>query len=231
MLHDYAQLQSRRKPELLNRHISVDPTKDLSTDESAVVYDDQGNPFSLVNYREMDRVTAQWTALAARAERIGRTLPAAWRDAYYQLVLYQVKATANLYELRRAEFTNLLYAGAGARGDERLARVTEARFADDQAMSAFYNDTLAGGKWKGFQTQPHIDYGDVARYGPNAPWQQPELDDEAIPDVIFPAVKRIDVPGGPRWASAIDGSDVVAGRELAGRAAEASARWSSEPRR
>ncbi len=207
VLHDYSLLQSRRKPELLNRHISVDPTKDLTTDESAVVYDDQGNPFSLVNYREMSRVTQQWTALAARAERIGRTIPAAWRDAYYQLVLYQVKATANLYELRQAEFTNLLYAGQGRAATNGLARETEARFAEDQALSAYYNDRLAGGKWKDFQTQPHIDYGDVERYGPNAPWQQPEIDDEAIPDVIFPAVKRIDVPARAELGVALEGSE------------------------
>ena len=231
VLHDYAQLQSRRKPELLNRHISVDPSKDLSTDESAVVYDDQGNPFSLVNYREMERVTRQWTALAARAERIGRTIPAAWRDAYYQLVLYQVKATANLYELRRAEFTNLWYAAQGRAATNRLARVTEARFADDQAMSAFYNDTLAGGKWKGFQTQPHIDYGDVERYGPNAPWQQPELDDEAIPDVIFPAVKRIEVPGGAEMGVAIDGSEQWWPAADSRAVLPKLSRWSSEPRR
>jgi hypothetical protein len=203
----------------------------VSTDESAVVYDDQGNPFSLVNYREMERVTAQWTALAARGERVGRTLPAAWRDAYYELVLYQVEATANLYELRRAEFTNLLYAAQGRAATNRLARVTEARFADDQAMSAFYNDTLAGGKWKGFQTQPHIDYGDVARYGPNAPWQQPELDNEAIPDVIFPAVKRIEVPGRPEMGVAIDGPEAWWPGASSRAVLPTLSRWSSEPRR
>ena len=37
VLHTYAELQSRRKPELLNRLISLDPSKDLATDSSAVV--------------------------------------------------------------------------------------------------------------------------------------------------------------------------------------------------
>ena len=40
-------------------------------------------------------------------------------------------------------------------------------------MSDYYNHTLAGGKWDGWQLQPKIGYGDVERYGPNAPWQQP----------------------------------------------------------
>jgi hypothetical protein len=207
VLHRYATLQSRRKPELLNRLISLDPTKDLATDPSAVVYDDQGNPFSLTNYREMDTVTAQWQRLASRAQQVGRSLPAAYRDAYYELVLYGVKATANLYALRQAEFTNILYAKQGRAATDDLARVAEERFADDQAMSKYYNDTLAGGKWHDFQTQPHIDYGDVARYGPNAPWQQPEIDNEALPDVIFPALQHVDPPAGPQMGVAIDGSE------------------------
>jgi hypothetical protein len=207
VLHRYAILQSRRKPELLNRLISLDPAKNLATDPSAVVYDDQADPFSLTDYREMDTVTAQWQRLAARAEQVGRTLPPAYRDAYYELVLYEVKATANLYALRDAEFTNILYAKQGRAAANDLAATAQARFGDDQAMSQYYNDTLAGGKWHGFQTQPHIDYGDVARYGPNAPWQQPELDNEALPDVIFPALQHVDPVAGAQMGVAIDGSE------------------------
>jgi hypothetical protein len=207
VLHDYSLLQSARKPELLNRAITLDPAKNPATDGSAVLYNDQATPFSTANYGELDAVTARWQALAARAERVGRTLRAADQDAYYQLVLYQVQATANLYALRDAEFTNILYAAQGRASTNDLATVTEARFADDQALSTKYNTRIAGGKWKDWQTQPHIDYGDVARYGPNAAWQQPELNNDAIPDVIFPAVKRITLPTAAELGVAIDGSD------------------------
>jgi hypothetical protein len=207
VLNTYGQLQSRRKPELLNRKITVDPTKNLATDRSAVVYDDQASPFSLADYQELDRATADWQRLAARAEAIGHQLPANKQDAYYELVLYEVKATANLYALRDAEFTNIMYAKQGRALTNQLADTAEARFADDQAMSAYYNNTLAGGKWKNFQTQPHIDYGDVARYGPNAPWQQPELNNVALSDVIFPAVQRIPLPSRADMGVSIDGSD------------------------
>jgi hypothetical protein len=207
VLADYGHLQAIRKPELLNRKISLDPAKDPATDPSAIVYDDQATPFSMSDYRELDRVTAQWQSLAARAEQIGHALPARDHDAYYELVLYEVKATANVYAMRRAEFLNILYAAQGRAAANGLADVAEARFADDQAMSAYYNDTLAGGRWKDFQTQPHIDYGDVARYGPNAPWQQPEKDNVALPDVLFPAVQRLQVPAGADMGVAIDGSD------------------------
>ncbi|KAF4406532.1 glycosyl hydrolase 115 family protein [Streptomyces lycii] len=208
VLHRYGVLQARRKPELLNRRITLDPSKDLATDPEAVVYDDEASPFYLNHYRELERVTTEWRDLAEEAERIGKKLPADWQDAYYQLVLYQVKATANLYALRKAEFTNIHYAAQGRAATNDLADATDARFADDQAMSDYYNNELAGGKWKGFQTQPKIGYGDVERYGPDAPWQQPQTPNHvALPDEVFPAVQRIELPAKAEMGVGVDGSD------------------------
>jgi len=206
LLHAYGRLQARRKPELLNRHITLDPAKDITTDSSAVVYNDQDTPFSLTDYQETDRITAEWQELAAEAVRIGRELPAAAQDAYYELVQYQVVATANLYALRRAEFLNILYAAQGRAAANDLAATAQARFADDAALMAKFNTSIAGGKWKDFMIQPHIDYGDVARYGPNAPWQEPELNNWAIPDIIFPVLQQVSPPAGPVLGVAIDGS-------------------------
>jgi hypothetical protein len=209
LLDEYGRLQSRRKPELLNRRITVDPSKDPATDSSAVINDDQGNPFSLTAYREMDRVTAEWQDLAARAERLRQAVPPAWQDAFYQLVYYQIKDTAIVYALRQAEFTNIMYAAQGRAGTNALADRAEALLAQDQAMSRHYNTVLAGGKWAGWQTQPKIGYGDVGRYGSNASWQQPELNNVALPDDIYPHLKRIDVPAGTAMGVALDGGDPV----------------------
>jgi hypothetical protein len=208
ILHEYSKLQSDRKPELLNRKIMLDPKVDIATNpDAAVIYDDQGNPFSLSNYREMEGVVAQWQKLAASAGAVKKALPSEYQDAYYELVYYQVKASANLYELRLAEFTNILYAAQGRSATNDLAAAAEARFADDRALSDYYNTKVAGGKWANWATQPHIDYGDSARYGANALWQQPELKGAAIADVIFPAIKRIKVPVGSDMGVAIDGSN------------------------
>ncbi|MGY4901693.1 glycosyl hydrolase 115 family protein [Streptomyces sp. 900116325] len=207
VLRRYAQLQSRRKPELLNRRIALDPAKDPAKDASAIGYDDQATPFSLTDYRELERVTEEWQQLGADAGRISRKLPASVQDAWYELVGYEVQATANLYALREAEFKNLHYAAQGRALTNDLAAAAEARLADDLALADRFNTKVADGKWQGFQTQPHIDYGDVARYGPNAPWQQPELNNVAIKDVLFPAVKRIDLPAGAEMGVAVDGSD------------------------
>ena len=200
ILHDYGVLQSRRKPELLNRRITSGPG-------TTVTYDDQNTPFFLEHYREMDRVTQDWQRLAAKAERVRRGLPESAQDAYFQLVGYAVSATANLYALRQAEFTNIRYAAQGRAATNDYAVLTEQRFAEDQALSHYYNTELAGGKWRNFQSQPKIGYGDIERYGPNAPWQQPELNNVALPDEVFPAVQRIEVPAGADMGVAIDGSD------------------------
>ncbi|MFI6618684.1 glycosyl hydrolase 115 family protein [Streptomyces sp. NPDC050528] len=198
VLAAYGQLQARRKPELLNRRITLV--------DGQVVYDDQQTPFAF-GHRELERVTEEWRELGRRAERIGRRLPAGVRDAWFELVGYEVQATANLYGLRSAEFTNLLYAAQGRAATNDLAAEAEAGLERDFALAERFNSVVAGGKWRGFQTQPHIDYGDVERYGPNAGWQQPEKDNVALPDVLFPAVRRIEVPVGAGLGVAVDGSE------------------------
>lgn len=198
LLAAYGQLQARRKPELLNRRITLV--------DGRVVYDDQQTPFAF-GHRELERVTEEWRELGRRAERIERRLPGGGvRDAWFELVGYEVLATANLYALRSAEFTNLLYAAQGRAATNALADAAEAGLARDFALAERFDSVVAGGKWAGFQTQPHIDYGDVERYGPNAGWQQPEKDNVALPDVLFPAVRRIEVGEGAELGVAVDGA-------------------------
>ena len=194
VLHTYGQLQARRKPELTNRKMTRNANGSISTDDTTT-------PFSIENYAELDRVTAEWQALASRAEQVRGTLPTADHDAYYQLVLYPVKATANLYALRKAQFLNRRYWTQGRAASNDHAATAEARLADDIAMSSYYNNTLAGGKWKGWQTQTKIGYGDKARYGENASWSDPPQ-----PDQIYPAVQRVTVPNAAELGVAIDGS-------------------------
>ncbi|MBB5801394.1 hypothetical protein F4560_001162 [Saccharothrix ecbatanensis] len=194
VLHSYGQLQARRKPEATNRRYNRNANGTYGTDDAMT-------PYSIENYGELDRVTAEWRELAAKAEAVNQTLPTADRDAYYQLVLYATKATANMYELRRAQFVNRWYATQGRAATNDLAATAEARLADDVAMSNHYNTTLAGGKWTGWQTQTKFGYGDKARYGNNASWQEPPA-----PDQIYPALQRITVPTTAEMGVAIDGS-------------------------
>ncbi|MEQ0558021.1 glycosyl hydrolase 115 family protein [Amycolatopsis sp. NEAU-NG30] len=194
LLHTYGQLQARRKPESTNRKMTRSASGAVSTDDTTT-------PFSIENYAELDRVTAEWQALAARAESVRASLPQADQAAFHQLVFYPVKATANLYALRQAQFLNRRYWTQGRAATNDLAATAEARLADDQAMSAYYNTTLSGGKWRGWQTQTKFGYGDKDRYGSNASWQEPPK-----PDQIYPALHRITVPDAAEMGVAIAGS-------------------------
>lgn len=204
ILREYSKLQSDRKPELLNRKITLNPAVDITINpDEAVVYSD-GCPFSLVNYREMERVTTQWLKLAEEAERIRRRLPAELDDAYFQLVYYQVKASALMYEIRLNGFKNLLYLAQGRAATNDLAALAAQKFAETQALNDYYNNTLAGGKWRGWQTQPYLAYGGPY---PNSSWQQPETNHVADPDYIWPYLEYLTVPAGADMGVAIDGSD------------------------
>ncbi len=206
VLSDYGKLQSDRKPELTNRKITLNPDADITADPgNAVIYED-GTPFSLTNYREMERVVAQWQALARKAEKIKSALPEAFQDAYYQLVYYQVKASALMYELRLAGFRNLLYLDQGRAATNSMADIAQEKFEAGTAMAEYYNNALSGGKWHNWQLQPYLAYG--GNY-PESSWQQPETDYVADPDFIWPELVTLSVPAGAEMGVALDGSDKV----------------------
>jgi hypothetical protein len=210
LLTRYGKLQSRRKPELTNRAITLDPSKNIAQDASAVLYDDTASPFSLINYRELEVMTAEWSTLAADAAVIRDALPAEKVDAYYQLVFYSVQATAHLYAHRLAVFKNKLYKAQGRASTNDWGATAQASFDEGTKMATYYNTTLSNGKWKGWQTQPYVGYGDVGRYGSNAPWQQPEKDNVALADAPYPAIiKDFVVPDGELLGVSIEGSEKV----------------------
>ncbi|HET9953294.1 MAG TPA: glycosyl hydrolase 115 family protein [Polyangiaceae bacterium] len=213
VLHAYSKLQSRRKPELTNRSITLDPAKNISDPgqtADAVKYDDKASPFSLTNYRELERMVEDWNQLASEAVTIGESLPKEARDAYFQLVLYQVQASAELYNHRLAVFKGLLYKAQGRWSTNDQGAKAQEFFDKGTALAKMYNETIAGGKWKGWQTQPYIGYGDTERYGSNASWQQPEKDNAALPDAPYPQiVTDFMVTDGKDVGVTVDGSDQV----------------------
>ena len=90
ILSAYTKYNSRRKPELLSP-----------------------DTYSLINYREAETIEADYNRLAMQAEDIYKKLPEEYRNAYYQLVLFPVKACANLNAMYVAAAKNRLYAAQG----------------------------------------------------------------------------------------------------------------------
>ena len=127
---------------------------------------------------------------AAGPKRSIGAVPAAAKDAFYQLVLHPIKASAMLNELYvTAARTGCTPRRAGRH--ERSRRRARELFEQDASISREYNKTLAGGKWNHMMDQTHIGY---------TYWHQPLRN-------AMPAVQQIQVPAAGEMGVAIEGSD------------------------
>ncbi len=128
-----------------------------------------------------------YKSLEADALRQYLTLPAAYKDAYYQLILFPVQAMANLYEMYYAVAMNHHLYAAGNPDANQWADKAEACFARDKWINDQYNHELAGGKWNHLMDEVHIGY---------TSWSGPKQS-------IMPEVKRFENPetlcGGYRF--------------------------------
>jgi len=166
LVSTYLKYSGRRKPELL------DP-----------------ETFSITNYREAERVEADWDSLTARAEKVEAALRAEARPAFFELVLHPIKAYGQVAEMYIAAGRNKLYAAQGrASANDEAARV-KALFRADIDLTNYYNHTLLNGKWDHMMDQTHIGY---------TYWQEP-------PKNTMPAVKEIEIPEAAAMGVDVEG--------------------------
>lgn len=142
ILQKYSQYASRKKPELLSPET-----------------------YTLLSY-EADRVIKEYQELAEDAEKINAKLPAEYKDAYFELVLFPVKAFVNINELYVAVAKNRLYAKNNLSIANDYADSAKFFFEKDSILSFQYNHELANGKWNHMMDQTHIGY---------TYWQQPPV--------------------------------------------------------
>jgi Glycosyl hydrolase family 115/Gylcosyl hydrolase family 115 C-terminal domain len=171
LLMTYTKYNGRRKPELL--------TPDT---------------FSLIDFDEAQHVYDEWQSLMDEAESVGRQLPAQYRDAYFELVLYPLKASGIVNQLYITAGENALYAMQGRVTANDLAEKARSLFAEDAALTYRYNHVLAHGKWNHMMDQTHIGY---------TYWNEPPVN-------AMPAVRWIQplesahmavAPQGSAWAA------------------------------
>lgn len=146
--------------------------------------------FSLEYDREAERVDAAWSALVAHADRVNEALRPDQRDAFYQLVLYPIRASANAAQLQIAAARNARFAQQARASTRDEAAEVRRRFLYDHHLRDTYNHVMAGGKWNHMMDQTHIGYFD---------WYPPETD-------IMPAVADIDLDGATGFGVAVEGS-------------------------
>lgn len=149
ILDKYTRYNGRRKPELLSPET-----------------------YSVINYNEADRIIAAFDEIRNQANTIYSKLPSANRDAYYQLVLFPVLASANINELYIAAGKNRYYAERNDPLANFFAKQVEELFAKDQELTNQYHTAIAKGKWNHMMSQTHIGY---------TYWQQPDKNE--IPEI------------------------------------------------
>ncbi len=135
ILAKYSKYNGRRKPELL-----------------------EPGTYSLEHYQEAERVVADFLAISGKAEKIYQQLPREKQDAFYELVLFPAKASAQLNEMYLAANQNAVYARQGRASANDKAAECRALFQRETNLMAYYNHTFAGGKWDHFMDQPFIGY-------------------------------------------------------------------------
>ncbi|MBP7141785.1 MAG: glycosyl hydrolase 115 family protein [Opitutaceae bacterium] len=165
LINGYTKLNSLRKPEMLSP-----------------------DTFSLVNYREAERVLGEWRGLEDSASRIARGLPAESGPAFFQLVQHPIVACRIVTELNLVAGRNRLFATQGRATTNSLADKARALFANDAAQKQRW-DALLDGKWRRMMDQTHLGY---------VTWQQPVRN-------AMPAVTELQVPEVGELAIAVEG--------------------------
>src|SRR6516164_1823115 len=155
LISQYGKYNGRRKPELL-----------------------EPDTFSVADYGEADRVSAEWRSEVERAERLYAEIPENQRDAYFQLVLFPLEASAQVTELYITVGKNQLYARQRRSSTNDLAAKARKLFEADRALSSSYNHELSHGKWDHMMDQTHIGY---------TSWHDP-------PTNVMPQVVERDIP-------------------------------------
>jgi hypothetical protein len=132
------------------------------------------NTYSIENYNEFETVTNDYKMLLLDAMKTYYLMPAQYRDAFDQLVLFPIQASANLYEMYLAVAKNHRLAKLNDPEANNWASVAQKCFDQDSLLMHHYNNTIANGKWKHMMDQVHIGY---------TSWQQP--DKQVMPTVYF----------------------------------------------
>ena len=113
--------------------------------------------YSLEN-GEWQEVVNQYLQLEADALRQYNSLPAAYHDAYRQIILFPIEMMSNLHQMYFAQAQNhALYKQNNPKANI-WADECENRFKRDSLICDVYNHKMSGGKWNGMMTQKHIGY-------------------------------------------------------------------------
>src|SRR5713226_5357702 len=178
VMDEYYRLGFARKPEHLQWNFPNQPPQ--PSDLTAIDYGDETQA----------RLDA-YDALLARVNRLSAQIPAAQRDAFFELVAYPVRGAALANRRYFATEKSAIYAEQG----RASAVVWEQRAKDaDAEMNAetiYYNQKIARGKWRSMMTiEP-----------PKGQWENMRM----LAPVAPPSLSQMKIPEGAGLGVAIEG--------------------------
>ena len=172
--------------------------------------------YSLENYNEWQSVKDEYAALCLDALKLYYLMPAEYRDAFDQLVLFPIQACSNLYDMYYAVAMNRKLAEANDVQANKWADKARACFERDSVLTYHYNHIMSGGKWNHIMDQTHIGY---------KSWNDPKHN--IMPKVTFVPEPRI-APAPPVFVEK-DGYVSIEAEHYTRSANSTSASWVTIP--
>jgi hypothetical protein len=137
LLWKYYNLAFERKPEFMGWSQTEPTTKTTYTSYNHFYYGDEAQ-------RRID----SYTQLELEVKALRKQIKPADADAFYQLVYYPVTGAALMNKKFLYRDKSYLYARQNRLSALDYATMSEKAYQDIVKETAFYNDQLAGGKWK-----------------------------------------------------------------------------------
>jgi len=160
--------------------------------------------YSLINHREAESILGEYRELANSAEALSKQLNPELRDAFFQLLLYPIQASALAVELNITAGRNRLYANQGRASTNVLAQRVRDLFHAVEDLTDSYHTQVSDGKWKHLMDQPFV--GSQPSGSTNeilsTEWR-------SAPRSTMPPVTELHLPAAAELAVAVEGNPSI----------------------
>ncbi|KFA53132.1 hypothetical protein S40293_03178 [Stachybotrys chartarum IBT 40293] len=154
--------------------------------------------FSLLKYHEAETVVSRWGRILEVAESIRANLSPEQQPAFFQLVLYPIKASYTFVRLRVTQYRNQLYAKQRRNTTNALFHRCISLFDADHDLVEEYHSILDG-KWNHMLRQPH--------YGFTSSWMGPSRN--MISGLCYVQTKEDSNPSVGHMGIAVEGTEGI----------------------
>ena len=127
--------------------------------------------YHVTHYGEADYMIRLCRRIKRMADDIDDKIPEECRDAFFGLVYYPAVAGANVQLMNLYAAKNKFYAENGVSAAADYAAKVEKCIAYDKELTDYYNEKMAGGKWKGMMMSAHVCF----EHWNDEGWHYPEV--------------------------------------------------------